>query len=109
MIVRKVAVKVITNPDEKGFKRTIFAGGPELTSTKVDLKKGTPAPQHKHPHAQVNYIHSGSLEVTIAGEKSVLNAGDSFYVEPNVEHGAFALEDTVMFEVFTPQRDDLVK
>jgi quercetin dioxygenase-like cupin family protein len=77
-------------------------------STQVNMKKGVVGPMHSHPHEQVNYILSGSLEVTINGEKTILIAGDSYYVEPDVVHGAVALLDTVMFETFTPQREDML-
>ena len=106
MIVKKSETRIVTGPE--GFERIFFAGGKKLMSTQVNMKKGVVGPSHSHPHEQVNYILSGSLEVTIAGEKTVLNAGDSYYVEPNIEHGAIALLDTVMFETFTPEREDML-
>lgn len=106
MIVKKSDAKIVSGPE--GFERIFFAGGGKLMSTKVNMKKGVVGPSHSHPHEQVNYILSGSLEVTIAGEKNVIEVGDSYYVEPNVEHGAVAIEDTVMFETFTPVREDLL-
>ncbi len=107
MIVKKSDARVVTGPE--GFERIFFAGGGKLMSTQVNMKKGVVGPNHSHPHEQVNYILSGSLEVTIAGEKTVITAGDSYYVEPNIEHGAVALLDTVMFETFTPIREDLLQ
>lgn len=106
MIVKKSDAKIVSGPE--GFERIFFAGGGKLMSTQVNMKKGIVGPSHSHPHEQVNYILSGSLEVTIAGEKNVIEAGDSYYVEPNVEHGAVAIENTVMFETFTPVREDLL-
>ena len=106
MIVKKSDAKIVSGPE--GFERIFFAGGGKLMSTQVNMKKGIVGSSHSHPHEQVNYILSGSLEVTIAGEKNVIEAGDSYYVEPNVEHGAVAIEDTVMFETFTPVREDLL-
>lgn len=106
MIVRKNEAKIVKGPE--GFERIFFAGGGKLMSTQLNIKKGVIGKSHSHPHEQVNYILSGSLEVTIAGEKSILNAGDSYYVEPNIEHKTIALEDTIMFETFTPQREDLL-
>jgi len=39
----------------------------------------------------------------------VLNAGDAFYIPPNVLHGAICREAGVLIDVFSPMREDFIK
>jgi quercetin dioxygenase-like cupin family protein len=59
-------------------------------------------------HEQISYILSGTFEYEEAGETYILKAGDTYYVEPEVPHGATALEDGVILDIFTPQREDFL-
>ena len=38
-----------------------------------------------------------------------LKRGDTYYVPPGVLHGATALEDAVILDIFTPQREDFLE
>jgi quercetin dioxygenase-like cupin family protein len=46
-----------------------------------------PHPAHYHVGEELFLISSGTLEVTIAGKKTVLGPGSAFFVASNVEHG----------------------
>ena len=35
-----------------------------------------------------------------------LSAGDTYYVCPDVKHGVVALEESIILDIFTPQRED---
>ena len=48
------------------------------------------------------------LEYEVEGEKHILHQGDSYYVAPDQLHGATALEDAVILDIFTPQREDFL-
>ena len=63
---------------------------------------------HSHPHEQVGYVVSGSVDLTFDGQVQTLKAGDSYYVPSGIVHGVLALEDTVIVDVFTPQREDFL-
>ena len=63
---------------------------------------------HRHPHEQVSYILSGSFQYEVEGKTYTLHKGDSYYVAPNELHGATALEDAVILDIFTPQREDFL-
>jgi len=52
---------------------------------------------------------SGKFELTIGGEKKILEAGDGYYVEPDELHGAVCLEAGVLIDCFTPMRADFLK
>jgi quercetin dioxygenase-like cupin family protein len=36
----------------------------------------------------------------------VVRGGETLVIPPDVSHGVVALEDTVVFDVFAPSRDD---
>ncbi len=61
-----------------------------------------------------SYLFSGRLRLTTGATKSdleerVLEAGESWRVEPGTIHTIEALEDAVVFEVSTPQLEDVVR
>jgi quercetin dioxygenase-like cupin family protein len=91
-----------------GVTRSILAAGGKLMTVEFVFAKGSVGAMHSHPHEQVGYVITGSFEFTIAAEKTVLNAGDTYYVPANVPHGTVALEDGVLLDVFTPQREDFL-
>ena len=97
-----------TSP-EPGVTRRIIARGGELMAVHVSFEKGAVGSIHKHPHEQVSYVVSGSLEYYEGGKKCVIRTGDSYFVPANVEHGVVALEDSVLLDIFTPQREDFLK
>ena len=66
-------------------------------------------PTHSHPHEQIGYVVKGSFEITLGDEKTVINAGDTYYVPPDIIHGVVALEDGVLLDIFTPQREDFLR
>lgn len=100
---------VISTSPEPGVTRRIIARGGDLMAVHVSFEKGAVGSIHKHPHEQVSYIVSGSFEYYEGGEKHIIKAGDSYYVPANVEHGVVALEDSVILDIFTPQREDFLK
>lgn len=67
---------------------------------------------HSHPHEQIAYVLKGSFEFLIkdTGATCILSEGDSIYFMPNSVHGGKPLEDnSVLLDVFTPQREDFLK
>ena len=91
-----------------GITRKVIGYDDRLMLVKVKFIKGTIAPAHSHPHSQSSYIESGRFEVTIGEEKIVLDAGDGFYVSPDVEHSVIALEAGVVVDAFSPHREDFL-
>ncbi len=91
-----------------GITRRILSRGGTMMAVEVTFEKGAVGAMHSHPHEQVAYIVSGKFEYETKGQKYILTAGDSYYAEPNVEHGAVALEASVLIDIFTPQREDFL-
>lgn len=107
MIVKNEEVR-FTTVDE-GVERKILATGGNMMTVEVKLKKGAIGAVHTHPHEQIGYVVSGSFELDFEGEKHLIKAGDTYYVKPNQAHGVLALEDSVIIDVFTPQREDFLE
>jgi quercetin dioxygenase-like cupin family protein len=92
-----------------GVQRRILASDGSLMTVEVRFKKGAVGAVHSHPHEQISYIVSGSFACNLDGDRKALRAGDTYYVRPNLPHGVEALEDSVILDVFTPQREDFLK
>ena len=93
----------------QGIESRIMGHGGSIMMVENTFTKGATAPIHSHIHEQAVYIVSGTFEFTIGEEKVVVNAGDSFYVEPNVKHGCTAIVDSVVIDTFSPIREDFLK
>ena len=99
---------VVRQDIEKGISRKILAHGGNMMLVEVTFEKGATGALHSHSHEQVSYIHKGSFEFEIEGEKKTVKEGDSIYIPKDAVHGVIALEDSVIIDVFTPQREDFL-
>jgi len=70
------------------------------------LQKGNSIPAHNHPYEQTGYVVSGQLNIRIADEWFLANAGDSWCIAENIEHEVEILDDSVVLELFSPVRPD---
>jgi len=91
-----------------GVKRKVLSYSENIMSVELKFEKGAIGVLHQHPHEQIGYIVSGSLELLGGAEKVVLKAGDTYYIAPNEEHGVIALEKTKLLDIFTPMRQDFI-
>ena len=91
-----------------GITRRILAHGGGMMGVEASFQKGAVGEAHRHPHEQVSYILSGCFEYEVEGQKYILHKGDSYYVAPDLLHGAVALEEGVILDIFTPQRTDFL-
>ena len=80
--------------------------GDQVMLARVFLKKDAHVPEHHHHNEQVTYILEGALKFSIAGREVVVKAGEVLCIPPNMPHEAWALEDTLDLDVFTPPRED---
>lgn len=92
----------------EGIDRALMGFDSDLMMTHVTFKKGAVSPTHRHPHRQVTFVESGAFEVRIGDQKRILKAGDCFFIPPDVDHGATALENGSLVDVFTPARADFI-
>lgn len=92
-----------------GIKRQIMGYDGQLMMVKVVFEKGAVGTLHEHYHSQATYVASGKFELTIGDEKKVLEAGDGYYVAPDVLHGCVCLEAGILIDTFSPMRADFLK
>ncbi len=93
----------------KGIGLMNLTFGDKTHLIKVKLKKGSILPEHNHPHEQTGYLLSGKLKFFSGEEETIAQPGDSWTFPSNMNHGAEALEDTIVLECFSPARDDYLK
>lgn len=87
------------------MSRKIVTGERSLIA-QVYLKKGALVPMHAHPSEQLTYVLQGSLRMMVAGEESIVRAGEIIHIPSDVSHQAEALADTLELDLFSPVRKD---
>jgi unsaturated pyranuronate lyase len=93
---------------EPGLKRRVRAFNDKLFLVEHQMTEGWVGKVHSHPHDQGVYIVRGLLNITCQGQSFEVRSGDTFVVRGGVEHGATALEDSIVVDVFTPCREDYI-
>jgi quercetin dioxygenase-like cupin family protein len=93
---------------EPGLTRRVLAYNDKLFLAEHLMVKGWAGAMHCHPHDQVVYVVRGHLRVTCQGGTFDIRAGDTFVVRGGVDHGASAIEDSHVIDVFTPCRSDYI-
>ncbi len=83
-----------------------YAHGTNMTLGLVEIKAGSNLPLHQHLHEQITYILEGELDMTIGGQPCSLTAGMYYVIPSNVPHGAVAVTDCKVIDVFNPVRED---
>jgi quercetin dioxygenase-like cupin family protein len=83
-----------------------MVNGEKLMMARVLMKKGAHVPLHHHHNEQLTYILEGALKFAIDGKEIVVRAGEVLCIPSNMPHEAWALEETVDLDVFTPPRED---
>jgi quercetin dioxygenase-like cupin family protein len=89
-----------------GVWRRTLSWGERLMVCQVTLEEGTVVPAHRHPHEQITYVIEGALSMEVEGQTHVLRAGDSLLFPSDMEHGATALQRTLVVDTFSPPRED---
>ena len=104
---------IYANPDsieqvDIGIKRQILGYGSEIMAVKVWFEEGAVGYVHDHFHSQVTYVVSGEFEVQVDGQTELLKEGDSFYIAPDLPHGAVCKKPGVLIDMFSPLRQDFL-
>jgi quercetin dioxygenase-like cupin family protein len=100
--------KSVPSEPEPGLERQILVYSSALMLVRHRMRKGWRGTAHRHPHEQMVYVLSGSIQIAVDGVVHHATSGDNFIVASNVEHQATALEDSVVLDIFTPSREDYV-
>jgi quercetin dioxygenase-like cupin family protein len=104
---------MIEKADESGYRELLpgvrlksMVHGRHTHLTEVRFVAGAVVPEHSHPHEQTGYLVAGSLRFFGPEGETVVAPGDCWTFPSEVPHGAEALEDSVVIEVFSPIRED---
>ena len=97
--------QVVREPLNDKIDREMLHGD-KLMLARVFMKKGAHVPKHQHHNEQVTYILEGALKFAIDGKEIVVKAGEVLCIPSNMPHEAWAVEDTLDLDVFTPPRED---
>jgi quercetin dioxygenase-like cupin family protein len=83
-----------------------FVHSEKMTIVRWRVEAGASLPEHHHPHEQIGLCLAGRLAVFINGGTTVMEAGDVLVIPSGTRHGAEALAETLLIDVFTPVRED---
>lgn len=93
---------------DPGVERMIMGYNRDLMMVKVRFQKNAVGALHSHKHVQSTYIAEGVFEVIIGEQSSVLQAGDTYFVQPDLVHGVVCKEEGLLIDVFHPFREDFL-
>jgi quercetin dioxygenase-like cupin family protein len=81
----------------------LSVGGDQVLLCRVTYAPGTTVQLHSHEHTeQLMAIVDGSVDVTIAGEKKTMAAGDVCVINRGVEHEVYSESGVTFFEALAP-------
>lgn len=83
-----------------------YCHGKDLTLGYVEIKAGSNLAEHSHVHEQITYMIEGEMDMIIGGKIAHLKTGMYHVIPSNVLHGAHALTDCKVIDVFNPVRED---
>jgi quercetin dioxygenase-like cupin family protein len=93
-------------PAENGTILRQFVHGDQMTVAKITFSSGASLPAHRHHNEQFTMVLSGKMEFTIDGQILEINAGEVVHLKSESLHGARALEDSILLDMFAPPRAD---
>lgn len=79
-----------------------------VTIARFELKRGGVVPMHAHENEQVSIVMDGALRFRVDGRETVVRSGEVMQIPPNVPHEVEVIDDTLVFDVFSPIRQDWI-
>ncbi|MBF0274488.1 MAG: cupin [Nitrospinae bacterium] len=109
-------MKMETQFKNKPWGREIwFAANENYAGKILEINKGKRySLQYHEKKRETQYLFSGKILLTFGNSKEnltekTMNPGDKVDIEPGLIHRIEALEDSKIFEVSTPELNDIVK
>ena len=106
MFNKKVSCGYKTQSPGIHYKTLVF--GLCTSLHEFNLESGSKIPMHSHPHEQTGYLVQGRMNFIFKERTILAEAGDSWSIPSQEEHGVHALEDCVVIEVFSPVRKEYI-
>ncbi len=98
------------NPVEmlEGITRRTLTYNDDAMLCHISLRKGSTIPLHNHEPVQIGMCISGKIRFfgETPEDEFIAADGDGYVMEGNKPHGAEALEDSAVVEVFSPSRPE---
>ena len=91
---------------EPGVHRRIVLDGEKMMLVEVHFEPGAVGNVHSHPHEQATRVISGRVRFTLDGQEKVVAAGEYLLIPSQTRHGAEALEESLLLDIFSPPRQD---
>jgi quercetin dioxygenase-like cupin family protein len=90
------------SPMAKLSRRRVI--GQQMMISEVHLEPGCDVPRHAHANEQFACIVRGALRFRIGeqAQEVIVRAGEVIHLPSNVPHAAYALEDTLVLDLFSP-------
>jgi quercetin dioxygenase-like cupin family protein len=88
--------------------RRQYVTGEKTMLARLALKKGAHVPRHEHFHEQVSHVLEGALEFVLEEGRKTVRAGEVLCIPPHAPHEVTALEDSIVFDIFNPPRQDWI-
>lgn len=94
--------------DENQLRSCVFKPSGKMTMQYWEIKPGTGAPIHSHPHEQLIYVQQGVLEVICDHVKHEVHAGCFCHIPPDAQHSTYnpGPQYCINIDVFVPERCD---
>ena len=89
--------------------RARFVNAENVSFVQWTMEAGAFFPLHDHAHEQILSVISGKVEMTVGGEKVILDEGCALVLAPGEPHAMKVLTDTFMVGVYYPRRDGYKK
>ena len=90
----------------KGFVGR-FVHSDNMTMAFWNIRAGSAAATHQHPHEQVFCLLEGEFELTVDEKSAVYAPGAVVVIPPSVPHSARAITNSRVLDIFHPVREDL--
>jgi quercetin dioxygenase-like cupin family protein len=90
----------------KGVLVQELGQGTSMNVLHWNMADGSEVPLHEHVQEQFGYVIKGGFDILIGEERSVLSAGDAYFIPPNVKHSFRAIGETEAIDVFNPIKTD---
>ena len=103
-------IDLVSEIVEEDVKRYIYTGkNIQIIVYYFPPNKTFPVHSHKNEE-QMGYLVNGKMGFNVGGEERTLLPGDFYHAPIGVEHNAWTLEEpSVLIDIFSPVREDLVK
>lgn len=86
--------------------RARFVHSENMTVAYWNMDAGAVFPLHDHFHEQVVNVVSGKVEISVRGEKILLDEGCVLVLAPGEPHAVQAVTESFVIDVFHPIRQD---